>query len=64
MLGSLKILKIEFYLFSKAIEYLPVLVLRLERHQGALFAAGQDVLWGGAVDLLQLSALFLPLTTI
>lgn len=44
--------------------HLPVLVLWLERHQGALFAAGQDVLWGGTVNLLQLVALFLPLTTI
>lgn len=44
--------------------HLPVLVLWLERHQGVLFAARQDVLWRGAVDLLQLIALFLPLTTI
>lgn len=44
--------------------HLPVLVLWLERHQGALFAARQDVLWRGAVNLLQLIALFLPPTTI
>lgn len=52
--------------FPKAIaaSHLPVLILWLEGHQGALFAAGQDMLWGGAVDLLQLVALFLPLATI
>lgn len=44
--------------------YLPVLVLRLERHQGAILAARQDVLWGRAVDLLQLVASFLPLAAV
>lgn len=44
--------------------HLPVLVLWLKRHQGAIFTAWQDVLWGGAVDLLQLIAFLLPLTTI
>lgn len=44
--------------------HLPVLVLWLEGHQGALFAAREDVLWGGAVNLLQLAALLLPLTAI
>ena len=49
---------------TRAAPHLPVLVLWLEGHQGTLFAAGEDVLWGGAVNLLQLGALFLTLSTI
>lgn len=44
--------------------YLPVLVLWLERHQGAIFASRQDVLWGRTVNLLELIASFLTLTAI
>lgn len=44
--------------------YLPVLVLWLERHQGAIFASRQDVLWGCTVNLLELIASFLTLTAI
>lgn len=44
--------------------YLPVLVLRLERHQGAIFASRQDVLWGCTVNLLQLVASFLTPTAV
>lgn len=44
--------------------YLPVLVLWLKGYQRTLFTARENVLWGGAVNLLQLTALFLPLPTI
>lgn len=44
--------------------YLPVLVLWLERHQGAIFASRQNVLWGCTVNLLELIASFLTLTAI
>lgn len=69
-LASLKNFNSNFNLDTKApargcaTSYLPVLVLWLERHQGALLAARQDVLWRGAVDLLQLGALLLSLATI
>ena len=54
-----------FFIYQhSAAPHLPLLVLWLEGHQGAIFAAGQDVLWGGAVNLLQLVALFLPFTTV
>lgn len=39
--------------------YLPVLILWLERHQKAIFASRQDMLWGRTVDLLKLVASFL-----
>lgn len=44
--------------------YLPVLVLRLERHQGAIFASRQDVLRGCTVNLLQLVASLLTLAAV
>lgn len=44
--------------------YLPVLVLRLKRHQGAIFASRQNVLWGCTVNLLQLVASLLTLTAV
>lgn len=47
-----------------AAPHLPVLVLWLEGHQGAFFAARKDVLRWGAVNLLHLVALLLSLTTI
>lgn len=67
-LVSLKNFNNKFHQHRKAqgcaASHLPVLVLWLERHQGAIFAARQDVLWRGAVDLLQLGALLLSLATI
>ena len=44
--------------------YLPVLVLWLEGHQGAIFAAGQDVFRGGTINLLKLTTFLLPLSAI
>lgn len=51
-------------LFEDVVLHLPVLVLWLERHQRAVFAPGQNVLWGGTVNLLELVASFLTLATI